>query len=62
MPVTMLIRAYEREYNGALALDTMTEARHEAHEYHPAHIFPNSEKRAQLRTFLHPLATRRAYP
>ena len=51
---------YEQGFNVTLALDAMTDARPEAHEYSVAHVFPRLGETGSTQDILNLLATRSA--
>lgn len=53
-------QAYEQGFNVTLALDAMTDARPEAHEYSVAHVFPRLGETGSTHDILNLLATRSA--
>jgi nicotinamidase-related amidase len=53
-------QAYEQGFDVTLALDAMTDARPEAHEYSLAHVFPRLGERGSTQDVLDLLATRSA--
>ena len=53
-------QAYEQGFNVTLALDAMTDARAEAHEYSLASVFPRLGETGSTQDILNLLATRSA--
>src|SRR5580698_5122114 len=53
-------QAYELGFNVTLAIDAMTDARPEAHEYSLAHVFPRLGETGSTQDILNLLATRSA--